>query len=147
MDSVGDLGFWIFVAALVVGNMWKESRQKAEKHETLRRIMEKTGTIDEAKLKELFSDAPADESKPGTGYRALRVSGAIVMFTGAGIATFVLMAAVLAKIFAAPMLDDTSGMIGVVGVAAGIATFGLGLFLSSRFAEPPSGTRSKPADR
>ena len=52
-------GFWIFMAAIVVAGIWKEQREKAEKHETLRRIVEKTGTLDEAKLKELFSELPS----------------------------------------------------------------------------------------
>ena len=104
------LGFWIFIAAIVVGGMWKESRQNAEKHETLRRIVEKTGEIDEAKLKELFSEAPSEESKPGYGYRAARVTGTIVFFIGAGIATFILIAVGLGKAFGATrLLDDVTG--------------------------------------
>ena len=47
-------GFWIFIAAIVVAGIWKDARAKAEKHETLRRIVEKTGTVNEAQLKELF---------------------------------------------------------------------------------------------
>ena len=80
-------GFWIFIAAIVVAGMWKDARQKAELHETLRRIVEKTGTVDEVKLKELFTEA-SEESTPGYGYRAARVTGTIAMFVGAAIATF-----------------------------------------------------------
>src|SRR5688500_15427186 len=43
----GALGFWIFIAAIIVAGIWSKSRREAEKHETLRRMVEKTGTIDE----------------------------------------------------------------------------------------------------
>ena len=49
--------FWIFLAVAVAVGAWEKSRKNAEKHETLRRIVEKTGTVDEAKLKELFNQS------------------------------------------------------------------------------------------
>ena len=52
--------------------------------------MEKTGEIDEARLKELFKEDPSDESAPGYAYRGLRIGGTIIMFLGAGVATFFL---------------------------------------------------------
>jgi hypothetical protein len=129
----GGLGFWMFVAACVVVSAWAKSRREAEKHETLRRIVEKTGSIDEARLKELFSEPPPDESKPGYGYRALRVGGSVVLFVAAGLATFFLIAAGLGKVFG-QVLD---WWYGGVAISAGLAVVGLGLFFSSRFAEPP----------
>lgn len=147
MSSVGALGFWIFVAALVVGGMWSDARKKAEKHETLRRIVEKTGTIDEAKLKELFSDETS-EGKPGYAYRGLRITGTIVLFVAAGIATFLLIAAVLGKLFGPmDMFDNVTGLIAGLAVSAGIAVMGFGLFFSSRFAEQPPGSRNEPPAR
>jgi hypothetical protein len=91
--DAGALGFWIFLAAIIVVLSWSESRREAEKHETLRRIIEKTGEIDEARLKELFRPASRRGIKPpGEGYRALRVLGTIVMFTAVGIAAASLIA-------------------------------------------------------
>jgi hypothetical protein len=146
MDSGG--GFWIFIAAVVVGGMWYEARQKAEKHETLRRIVEKTGTIDEAKLKELFSAAPSDGGRPGGGYRALRVWGTIIMFAGAGMATFFLLAAALGKVIGATeMFRDIAGWIAGVSISVGVVILGMGMFLSSRFAERPPGQRNEPPAR
>jgi hypothetical protein len=130
VSDFGALGFWIFLAALIVGGMWKESRQNAEKHETLRRIMEKTGEIDEAKLKELFSPEPDEETKPGGGYRALRITGTIIMFVAAGLAVIFLTAGLVfghREAFAA------------LAIALGAVVAGLGVFFSSRFAEPPPG--------
>jgi hypothetical protein len=82
------LGLWIFITAIIVAGIWQDTRQKAEKHETLRRVVEKTGTIDEAQLKALFKQPVSGEVKTGGGYRALRIIGTIVMFTGAGVFTF-----------------------------------------------------------
>jgi hypothetical protein len=55
-----------------------------------RRIIEKTGTVDEAKLKELFNPAAPDwmTGAPGAGYRALRIAGTIVLWITAGLVTF-----------------------------------------------------------
>lgn len=124
----GAVGFWIFVAALVVGGMWKETRQQAEKHETLRRLVEKTGTIDEARLKELFSTAPGEEVKPGGGYRALRITGTIIMFVAAGLAIVFSTLGI--------MFGDRQAL-AALAIAAATALAGLGVFFSSRFAEPP----------
>jgi dipeptide/tripeptide permease len=144
----GALGFWIFIAAIIVAGIWSKSRREAEKHETLRRMVEKTGTIDEAKLKELFSEPSSEESKPGYGYRAARVGGTILLFTGAGIATFVSIAAGLGKLFAVTeMFHDRGGWIAGFAISAAIAMLGLGIFFSSRFCEPPPGTRSEPPAR
>ena len=131
-------GFWIFIAAIVVAGIWKETRQSAEKHETLRRIVEKTGTLDEAKLKELFNETPSKEMKPGSSYRAARVAGTIVLFAGAAMATFILIGLGLGKVFGATRLfDDIADVTAMLGISAGIAMLGLGIFFSSRFCEPP----------
>ncbi len=135
LGEFGAVGFWIFVSALVVGGMWKEARQQAEKHETLRRLVEKTGTIDEARLKELFSPPPGEETKPGSGYRALRITGTIIMFVAAGLA---IVFATLGIVF-----EDRQAF-AALAIAAAIALAGLGVFFSSRFAEPPPGTQREP---
>lgn len=129
----GSLGFWIFVAAAVVASYWAKSRQEAEKHETLRRLVEKTGVIDEAALKALFNEPPPDDSKPGYGFRALRVSGTIVLFAAAGLATFFLIAAGLGNVFGEVIERWYHGL----AVSAGLGVLGIGLFFASRFADPP----------
>jgi hypothetical protein len=143
----GGAGFWIFIAALAVGGMWSDARKKAEKHETLRRIVEKTGTIDEARLKELFTEE-SSEATPGYSYRGLRIAGTIVLFLGAGIATFFLIAAGLGKVFdTMAMFPNVTGLVVGLAVSAGVAVVGMGLFFSSRFATPPSGAGNEPPAR
>jgi len=142
------LGFWIFIAAIIVASTWASSRRKAEEHETLRRIVEKTGEIDEARLKELFKEDPSDESAPGYAYRGLRIGGTIVMFLGAAIATFFWIVAGFGKALGhTRMFDDGTWLIAAFAAPAGIAMLGLGLFFSSRFATPPPGTRNEPPAR
>lgn len=133
------LAFWIFLGAVVLVPMWLDARKKADKHETLRRILEKTGTIDEAKWRELFKEEPSREPKPGSGYRALRIAGTIIMFIAAGVAMFF----VMPTLFGSPI----EWWFGGLGISAGIAMLGLGVFISSGFAEPPPGSRNEPPAR
>jgi hypothetical protein len=145
MDSedISALGFWIVIAAFVVAGAWTKVRREAEKHETLRRIVEKTGSIDETKLKELFSEPSPEPTKPGTGYRVLRITGTIVMFLGGLPALFGIAAALFggkAGIKAPP----NDFVVGMLVIAACLVVVGLGLFHASRFAEPPLPSRHEP---
>ena len=135
--DLGAFGFWLFIAALVVAGYWKETRQEAEKHETLRRMMEKTGEVDEAKMRELFSSAVDQKIKTGSGYRALRITGTIIVFVGAALAIFFL---ALGNIFE----NERTHAHAALAIAAGIALVGAGVFVSSRFAELPPPSRNEP---
>ena len=142
MDSAaaGSLGFWIFMAAIVAGAMWEESRQKAEKHETLRRIVEKTGTVDEARLQELFGSAPSSPYVPGSGYRALRITGSIIMFVSAVPGILGVTAALVGGHLSLPPAP-AEFIYGTLSISAGLAVLGFGVFFSARFAEPPPDAR------
>jgi hypothetical protein len=129
--SWGAAAFWLFIAAAAVAGIWERIRRNAEKHETLRRIIEKTGTVDEAKLKELFnSPTDSDSSVPGEIYRGLRIAGTIVTCIAAGLAVF---------FFAIGYSAALPRTVYIIGLASSgiVAMLGIGLFLSSRFAEPP----------
>ena len=52
--SLGAAAFWIALAAVLISGGWFKSRSEATKHETIRRIIEKTGEVDEVKLRALF---------------------------------------------------------------------------------------------
>lgn len=139
--DAGAAAFWIFIAAAVVMNRWSESRKESEKHETLRRIFEKTGTVDETRLKELFNPALLPQWQGGgDAYRGLRIGGTIVMFIAAGLATVFLILSQTGTV------DHESGMIGLA-IASGIAVLGAGLFFASRFAPPPERPGNEPRTR
>jgi hypothetical protein len=143
--NFGAAAFWFFIAAVVGISAWEKTRREAQKHETMRRIIEKTGSIDEARLKELFAPAPPSQwlqpPKPGSGYRGLRVAGAIMMFVAAGLALFFL---ILAQTGAIP---QTGATIGLASTSI-VALSGFGLFFSSRFVQPPPNeSRNEPPAR
>ncbi len=135
--------FWLFIAAAVVAGAWEKVRRNAEKHETLRRIIEKTGTVDEAKLKDLFNPAATPDwmtSRPGDGYRGLRIAGVIFLSIAAAVAVF----------FVAMRQGGViSQDVLVIGLAASgaVATFGVGFFVASRFAAQPPLRENEPPAR
>ncbi len=134
--------FWLFIAAAVIAGAWEKIRKNAEKHETLRRIIEKTGSVDEAKLKEVFSPSGPDwmTSRPGDGYRGLRIGGIVITGLGAAIA-FAFLALGVSGVM--PRVGQVIGL----SIAGAVVIFGLGLFYSSRFAEPPPDQRNGPSGR
>jgi hypothetical protein len=142
-DDWGAGIFWLFIAAAVVAGAWEKVRKNAEKHETLRRIIEKTGTVDEAKLKELFNPPAGSDwltSRTGDAYRALQITGVIFLSIAAGLAVFFL---------AMHQGDVISQKVSIIGLSAAgaVATFGLGFFIASRFTAPPPPRGNEPPAR
>jgi hypothetical protein len=134
--------FWLFIAACVVVGSWEKIRRNAEKHETLRRVMEKTGTLDEARLKELFDPSGPDwmKSVPGEAYRGLRIAGTIVLCIAVAVAVFFL---ILGQTGVIPRPALIIGL----SAAAAVSIIGVGLFISSRFTDPPPDGRNGPPAR
>jgi hypothetical protein len=129
--SWGVVAFWLFIAAVSVAGVWEKSRRNAEKHETLRRIVEKTGSVDEAKLKELFhSPVSLDASNPGEIYQGLRIGGTVVLCVAVGLAAF---------FYVTGHAGALPRQVQIIGLASSgiVAMIGVGLFLSSLFVEPP----------
>lgn len=140
--TFGWAAFWIALAAVIISGRWLKARREAMKYDTIVRLAEKTGRIDEEQFKLLFPPpgplpphwfAPPP---PGNGRMVLRVFGTILMFTGAG-----LMAAVV-------LLQGyfTLELVLVRGFATGIvlAFFGAGLFIAGRFAPARRDDREAP---
>ena len=142
MISLGAAAFWISLAAVLIASGWFKSRSEAQKHETLRRMIEKTGTVDPAQMSELFrpSGPPSGwtnpelwrtpVSPPGHNRKAAMVVGGLLVSIGAGLAVVSLILDA-AGVFSPQ--DSATGF----AVAVMIAVFGLGLFAVSRFADPP----------
>ena len=136
--------FWIALAAVLVASGWYKSRTEAQKHETFRMIVEKTGTVDEAKLKLLIappSPVQGTWGAPGDGYRALRVSGAILMFVGAGGLFFG--GILLSGLLFGPAAAEGEGPGIFMALGFGALVLGAALFYSSRFAEKPAAAESE----
>lgn len=135
--NVGTAAFWIMFAGIVIAGHWFRVRSEALRHETLRQIIERTGQIDETQLK-AFIQPPTPgwfrEPAPGTGYRALRVLGTVVMAVALGLTVFFSI-----YYLSSPARHD-SALLGFASASL-IAMIGIGFFYASRFLAPPSDRR------
>ncbi len=119
--GLGALGFWLFIAAVVVAGIWFDVRRRESEQETLRRVVESGQHIDSAMIDKLM--------KVGGGQsrtdRDLKVSGLIVVFLAPGIA---ILGWFLAKL--QPEL-----MTVMLGVALLLGMLGIGLLVAGKAAE------------
>jgi hypothetical protein len=132
---MGVVAFWIALAAVLIAGGWAKTRTEAQKHETLRKLIEKGGAVDEAQIRALFYP-PVPAGTPwwirprakGDGYRALRVVGTIGICLALGLLVF------FTPLWLRGIEEDA-----IVGVAIGaiILALGAGLFIASRFLEKP----------
>ena len=114
----GALGFWLFLAAVVVASIWSGIREKESQHETLRRIIESGKEVDDALLAKVAgTDGRLDQD--------LKVAGLIVIFIAPGIALLGFFISLL----------DSAWLLPLLGVAGLIGFVGIGLLVAARFAE------------
>ena len=116
LAHLGALGFWIFIAAIVVAGIWSAARKRESQQETLRRIVESGKEIDAAVLDKLLS-ADRDDSRMD---QDLKVAGVIVMFIAPGLAILGWFLSKLQEELMDVMLG-VSLMVGVVGVGLYVA--------------------------
>lgn len=144
--SLGAAAFWIALAAVLIAGGWHKVRREQIKQETLLKLVEKTGQLDEAQVKLLFPPPPAPPPNwppawhkphdPTANKRGLQGLGAVVVSLGAGIA-------VLATVIT--LFGDAAQKKGALvgfGMAGLIAMVGIGFFVASKFAvgqAPPDG--------
>jgi len=127
--------FWVSLAAVLVAGGWFKMRGAAMKHEAIMKLIERGVALDEPQIRLLLtSDKPSPwvqpQQPPGSGRKALKVLGTLVLFAAAGLAVSFLL-------FVGANVPGANDWLMGVGVAAGFATFGAGLFVASRFADPP----------
>ena len=114
----GALGFWLFLAAVVVASIWSGIREKESQHETLRRIIESGKEVDDALLAKVAgTDGRLDQD--------LKVAGLIVIFIAPGMALLGFFISLL----------DSAWLLPLLGVAGLIAFVCIGLLVAARFAE------------
>lgn len=124
--DLGVVAFWIAVAAVLIAGGWFKSRNHAQKYATLRAIIDKNGTADEAQVRALFGPPPAQPG-PGDFFALLRVIGTIVISTAVGL-----------LLFFAIYRQAVNAQDGTIGLASTliVAGVGVGFFLSSRWVDP-----------
>lgn len=136
--SLGAAAFWIALAAVLIANGINGVRRERLRQETLLRLVEKTGRLDEHTVKTLFPPPPAPAFGPpprqADGRRGLKIFATIVLSVAAGIAIFV----TIIWQFGPPQLQNDPLVPAVpYAVAALIACVGAGLLVAVRFVRPP----------
>jgi len=81
MTGLAALGFWMFVAAVVVSGIWSDIRKRESQQETLRRIVESGQKIDAALIDKMVGSVKGIS----TADRDLKVSGIITMSVSPGL--------------------------------------------------------------
>ena len=114
------LGFWFFIAAIIVAGIWYDIAKRRTQHETLRRIVESGQAIDQDVLDRILA------STDGGGQRLereLMVYGLVTLFVAPGIAVL----AWLISLQYAPAFYPVLGAAFLVGFVA------LGLIAAARY--------------
>ena len=139
--SIGAAAFWIALAAFLISGSYFHFRREKLRQETLLRLVERTGQIDEQQIKAIFPPPPPMPAhvwgppEYPDGRRILKVFGTVVLSLGAGLAIF---SWVLLEI-GEPGLQDNA-QLGFAWSAL-IACFGIGLIVAARFVRPPIKTQ------
>jgi hypothetical protein len=115
------MGFWLFLAAVVVANIWFGARKRESQQETLRRIVESGKEINPEVIDKLLGASGGSKRAD----RDLKVSGLIVIFVAPGLA-------VLGWFMSA--LDERLLVI-MLGVSALVGFVGAGLLVAGKMYE------------
>ncbi len=118
--GLGALGFWLFIAAIVVAGIWYDARRKESQQETLRRVVESGQQIDSAVLDRIIGTGGGRSLE-----RDLRIAALIVLFAAPGLAVLGLF---LGQI-------DTAARAALLGTSLLVGFIGSGLFLASKLVE------------
>ena len=119
--SLGALGFWLFIAAVVVAGIWFDVRRRESQQETLRRVVESGQHIDSAMIDKIVSAGGG----PSRIDRDLKVAGLIVIFVAPGLA--------ILGWFLSSLREELWGV--MLGVALMVGFVGVGLLVASKVAE------------
>lgn len=112
------IGFWLFIAAIVVAGIWDGVRKREAQHETLRRLMESGQPVDH----ELIDKILGGERRIS---RDLKVAAQITLAAAPGLA---LLGAFLGLI-------EREAFMALLGVSALVGCVGIGLLVAARYAE------------
>lgn len=115
--GIGVLGFWLFIAAVVVAGIWESARKRESQQETLRRIVESGQKLDPAVLDRILGES--DDKKTA---KELGIAATIVLFAAPGLAAFALVLG----------LNDPKARNALLGIALLVGFVGAGLYLAAR---------------
>ena len=121
LNSLGALGFWIFIAAIVVAGIWSDARKREIQQETLRRIVESGKDVDAAMLDKLIAAGRGD-ARPD---KDLKTSGIIMLFIAPGLAVL--------GYFMGELAEELFSML--LGVSLLVAFIGIGMMVAGKVSE------------
>ncbi len=115
------LGFWLFLAAMVVANVLAASRRRESQQETLRRVVESGQQLDVAVIDRMLGASKGNE-RPD---RDLKVAGIITMFVSPGL--------VILGWFLGRFNDKIFEL--MIGVSLLVLIVGIGLYVAGKMTE------------
>ncbi len=121
IHSLGALGFWIFIAAVVVAGIWGDARKKEIQQETLRRIVESGKDVDAAMLDKIVAAGKSDSSDDTD----MKSGGIIMLFIAPGLAVL--------GYFMGELAEDLFSML--LGVSLLVAFIGIGMMVAGKVSE------------
>ncbi len=115
------LGFWLFLAAVVVAGIWFDARKRESQQETLRRVVESGQQLDVAVIDRMLAASGGSE-RPD---RDLKVAGIIVMFVAPGLSVL--------GWFLGRFNDKIFEL--MIGVGLLVLIIGIGLYVAGKMTE------------
>lgn len=119
--SMGALGFWLFLAAVVVAGIWFDARKRESQQETLRRIVESGQRLDPAMIDKFIKSG----SEGNRADQDLKIGGLITMSVAPGL---LLLGYFMSRV-AEEMMDI------MLGVALLVGCIGVGLYAAGKVSE------------
>lgn len=119
--GLGAMGFWIFLAAIIVAGIWFDVRKRESQQETLRRVVESGQQIDPVVIDKMVA-AGGGSSRPDRDYK---ISGMIVGFIAPGMP--------ILGWFLARFNEDLFGL--MLGVGMLMAFVSAGLYIAGKVYE------------
>ncbi len=116
--GMGAFAFWLFLAAVVVAGVWSDVKEKQAKQQTLRDMLDKSESLDEATLEKLIALIEGDrQEKARSTKKGLEVAHKITLGVAPGLALLGLM---------------VGAFLPLLGVAALVGCVSYGLLMASR---------------
>ena len=138
--GLGAAAFWIALAAVLIAGGLFKTRREAQKQQTLLRLVERTGQLDEQQVKLLFPPPPPPGPLPphwfappdkDAGRQVARIFGTLCLAVAVGLT---ILFAILRTFGTAPQQVNA---IPGFGAAALVACVGVGLFIAARYMAKP----------
>lgn len=118
--GLGALGFWIFIAAVVVGGIWYDIRRRESQQETLRRVVESGQDLDAVTIDRLLAKGDSKSLE-----RDLKISALIVIAIAPGLA--------ILGWFLSQLSEQLLSL--MIGVSLLVACVAVGLYMAAKLVE------------